>query len=43
MGRKPPDIVAAMTYRAVLRGYILEEALAWLLRNSGYELLTDKD
>jgi len=40
---KPPDIVAAMTYRAVLRGYLLEEALAWLLRNSGYELLTDKD
>jgi hypothetical protein len=32
-----------MTYRAVLRGYLLEEALAWLLRNSGYELLTDKD
>ena len=33
----------AMTYRAVLRGYLLEEALAWLLRNSGYELLTDRD
>jgi hypothetical protein len=32
-----------MTHRAVLRGYLLEEALAWLLRNSGYELLTDKD
>jgi hypothetical protein len=28
-----------MTYRAVLRGYLLEEALAWLLRNSGYRLL----
>jgi hypothetical protein len=26
------DIVAAMTYRAVLRGYLLEEALAWLHR-----------
>jgi hypothetical protein len=32
-----------MTNRAVLRGYLLEEALAWLLRNSGYELLTEKD
>jgi hypothetical protein len=30
-----------MTYRAVLRGYLLEEALAWLLRNSGYRLLVD--
>ncbi len=28
-----------MTYRAVLRGYLFEEALAWLLRNSGYRLL----
>ena len=43
MSRKQLDIVTAMTYRAVLRGYLLEEALAWLLRNSGYELLTDKD
>lgn len=25
-----------------LRGYLLEEALAWLLRNSGYRLLVDK-
>ena len=32
-------IVPAMTYRAVLRGYMLEEALAWLLRNMGYRLL----
>jgi hypothetical protein len=23
----------------VLRGYLLEEALAWLLRNTGYQLL----
>jgi hypothetical protein len=30
-----------MTYRAVLRGYLLEEALAWLLRNTGYRLLVD--
>jgi hypothetical protein len=30
---------STMTYRAVLRGYLLEEALAWLLRNSGYRLL----
>lgn len=30
-----------MTYRQVLRGYLLEEALAWLLRNAGYRLLTD--
>jgi len=28
-----------MTYRAVLRGYLLEESLAWLLRNTGYRLL----
>ena len=28
-----------MTYRAVLRGYLLEESLAWLLRHSGYRLL----
>jgi len=28
-----------MTYRALLRGYLLEEALAWLLRNAGYRLL----
>jgi hypothetical protein len=33
------DIVAAMTAPAVLRGYLLEEALAWLLRNTGYRLL----
>jgi hypothetical protein len=33
-----------MTYRAVLRGYLLEEALAWLLRNAGYRLLvSDSD
>lgn len=31
-----------MTYRAVLRGYLLEEALAWLLRNTGYRLLVHK-
>lgn len=29
----------AVTFRAVLRGYLLEEALAWLLRNAGYRLL----
>jgi hypothetical protein len=28
-----------MTAPAVLRGYLLEEALAWLLRNAGYRLL----
>ena len=42
MGNVHPSfrcIVPAMTYRAVLRGYILEEALAWLLRNTGYRLL----
>lgn len=32
-----------MTYRAVLRGYLLEEALAWLLRNTGYRILEHKD
>ncbi|MFE5257967.1 hypothetical protein [Streptomyces coelicoflavus] len=26
-----------------LRGYLLEEVLAWLLRSSGYRLLTEKD
>ena len=43
-GSYPPGvhcIVLAMTYRAVLRGYLLEEALAWLLRNTGYRLLVD--
>lgn len=29
-----------MSTSAGLRGYLLEEALAWLLRNSGYNLLT---
>ncbi|MFD7444014.1 hypothetical protein [Streptomyces sp. NPDC059909] len=29
-----------MATQAQLRGYLLEEALAWLLRRSGYELLT---
>jgi hypothetical protein len=28
---------------AALRGYLLEEVLAWLLRSSGYEVLTAKD
>jgi hypothetical protein len=37
------DVVPAMTYRAVLRGYLLEEALAWLLRNTGYRLLVHKN
>jgi hypothetical protein len=32
-----------MTFRAVLRGYLLEEALAWLLRNAGYRLLVHAD
>lgn len=32
-------IVLAMTYRATIRAYLLEEALAWLLRHSGYRLL----
>jgi hypothetical protein len=31
-----------MTNSAVLRGYLLEEALAWLLRNTGYRLLVHK-
>ncbi|MEU0308916.1 hypothetical protein [Streptomyces cyaneofuscatus] len=26
-----------------LRGYLLEEVLAWLLRSSGYEVLTAND
>lgn len=36
-------IVPVMTYRAVLRGYLLEEAIAWLLRNSGYRLLVHEN
>ncbi|MCZ4120254.1 hypothetical protein [Streptomyces sp. H39-S7] len=32
-----------MIAEAVLRGYILEEVLAWLLRSSGYEVLTARD
>lgn len=31
-----------MSTPAQLRGYLLEEALAWLLRNSGYRLLVDQ-
>ncbi|MEV4501941.1 hypothetical protein [Streptomyces klenkii] len=30
-----------MATRATLRGYLLEESLAWLLRHSGYRLLVD--
>ncbi|MGW0537644.1 hypothetical protein [Streptomyces sp. NPDC003032] len=30
-----------MAKRSALRGYLLEEALAWLLRHSGYRLLVD--
>jgi hypothetical protein len=29
---------AVVTYRANIRGYLLEEALAWLLRNTGYQV-----
>ncbi|MGW1611701.1 hypothetical protein ACWCQZ_20160 [Streptomyces sp. NPDC002285] len=32
-----------MATAQALRGYLLEEALAWLLRNSGYSLLTQGD
>lgn len=32
-----------MVAEAVLRGYLLEEALAWLLRGSGYRLLVSAD
>lgn len=32
-----------MTTQEVWRGYLLEEALAWLLRNSGYRLLVDEN
>lgn len=31
-----------LTSEETLRGYLLEEALAWLLRNSGYRLLIDE-
>ena len=32
-----------MATRALLRGYLLEEALAWLMRSSGYRLLVHED
>ena len=32
-----------MVTRSVLRGYLLEETLAWLLRHSGYELLVSDE
>lgn len=32
-----------MATERALRGYLLEEVLAWLLRNSGYSLLTEGD
>lgn len=32
-----------MATDAVLRGYLLEESLAWLLRFSGYRLLVHED
>lgn len=32
-----------MVRLATLRGYLLEEVLAWLLRSSGYRLLTERD
>ncbi|MGW0957100.1 hypothetical protein ACWDAO_14675 [Streptomyces sp. NPDC001212] len=32
-----------MITEAALRGYLLEEVLAWLLRSSGYEILTARD
>ncbi|MFC9096922.1 hypothetical protein [Streptomyces sp. NPDC057072] len=32
-----------MIRQAALRGYLLEEVLAWLLRSSGYEVLTAQD
>ncbi|MET9567482.1 hypothetical protein [Streptomyces tauricus] len=32
-----------MISEAALRGYILEEVLAWMLRSSGYEVLTAQD
>ncbi|MER8113771.1 hypothetical protein [Streptomyces sp. NPDC094031] len=32
-----------MVTEAALRGYLLEEVLAWLLRSSGYELVSEKE
>lgn len=32
-----------MLSKAHIKGYLLEEALAWLLRNSGYHLLTSRN
>ncbi|MBP2067582.1 restriction endonuclease [Streptomyces iranensis] len=37
------DRVQRVITEAALRGYLLEEVLAWLLRSSGYEVLTAKD
>ncbi|MEU5931052.1 hypothetical protein [Micromonospora sp. NPDC047187] len=31
-----------MATEAQVRGYLLEEVIAWLLRRSGYELLTEQ-
>jgi hypothetical protein len=36
-------IVCPVTSLAVIRGYLLEEALAWLVRTSGYRLLVNED
>ncbi|WP_240958445.1 hypothetical protein [Streptomyces chilikensis] len=32
-----------MVVESVLRGYLLEEVIAWLLRSSGYRLLSERD
>ena len=36
------DLDVASLSRETLRGYVLEEILAWLIRNTGYRLLVDK-
>ena len=37
------DTVSGVIRESTLRGYLLEEALAWLLRSSAYELLVSAD
>jgi hypothetical protein len=36
-------ILSGVIAETTLRGYLLEETLAWLLRDSAYELLTARD
>ena len=41
MSRPAENTIPSMVGESTLQGYLLEEALAWLLRNTGYRLLVD--